>query len=161
MHCCVGGGQEDTSDGFQILSVLPNIGWAFDSAEREICSLCSGSDSDCVHSSLRFSRRVGFRSCFLISCCNYHYDFFVPTFFQAASFELISLNDFSLSLVPSIMSPWLHFGEAVEKLVFTAFLSWCLILILQHKTLGLLFWMCQTWCVFSGRKMSLLSNCLF
>lgn len=39
MYCCVGGGHENTSDAFQILSVLPDIGVAFDRA-GERSALC-------------------------------------------------------------------------------------------------------------------------
>lgn len=39
VYCCVGGGQEDTSDAFQILSVLPDIAVAVHRA-GERSALC-------------------------------------------------------------------------------------------------------------------------
>lgn len=44
VYCCIGGGQEDTSDAFQILSVLPDIGVAFARA-GERPALCAGAET--------------------------------------------------------------------------------------------------------------------
>lgn len=53
------GGQEDTSDAFQIHSALPSVGWAFDRAGQRFASLCDGVQSD-AEITRRLSSSVSF-----------------------------------------------------------------------------------------------------
>lgn len=65
VYCCVGGGREDTSDAFQVLSVLPDIGAAFAGA-GERSALCARAETQTVFKALVGKMASFFKACFTV-----------------------------------------------------------------------------------------------
>lgn len=101
----------------------PQYWVSFWQGQREICSLCSGSDTDGVHFKGEILPQVLiltlFQECVSVWCCNLF--FLLPLSINLPHFNLIhctiSLNTFPPFALTTTALAALHSGQSVEELV--------------------------------------------